>query len=137
MGRLAVMMSTDDLDGPMSPHFGKAEWIMVVEVPSGMAEFARNEGLNGASAADLLIGCGCTDVILVDVGEGALGHLQAAHIRVWAAPGPVAGNEALRMFADGKLAPVPAVRSAKRQGAGRGCCCSGNATSQAAGCCHS
>ena len=59
--------------------------------------------LNGKSAVEIVIHQGCTDVILTDIGDGALGHLQAAHIRAWAAPGPVAGDEALRMFGEGQL----------------------------------
>ncbi len=134
MGRLAVMMSTDDLDGPMSPHFGKAEWIMVVEVPSGVAEFARNEGFNGGSAADLLISRGCTDVILADIGKGALARLQAANIRAWAAPGPVTGNEALQLFAEGHLSPVPTARTATRHG--HGCCCASSGDTRASAHCR-
>ena len=124
MGRLAMMMATDDLDGPMSPHFGKAEWIMIVEVPSGTAEFARNEGFNGRSAADLVLRRGCTDVILLDIGDGALRHLQAANIRAWIAPGPVTGNEALWLFAEGHLSPAPAARTATQHR--QGCCCAGS-----------
>lgn len=61
MAKLAVMMSCNEPDGAMSLHFGKAEWVMVVDPASRTAEFARNEGLNGRSAADLLICRGCTE----------------------------------------------------------------------------
>jgi predicted Fe-Mo cluster-binding NifX family protein len=79
---------------------------------------------------------GCTDVIVADIGDGALGHLQAAHIRAWAAPEPVTGNEALRMFSEGQLPPVPATRAATRHGEGLGCCCANRADSEAPSRCH-
>ena len=127
MGKLAVMMSTDQPEGLMSSHFGKAEWIMLGDTAGGSAEFARNEGQNGRSVADLLIRQGCTDVILVDIGDGALRQLQAAKIGAWAAPGPVPGAEALRAFAEGRLAAVPAVSAASDHAKGGGCCCAGPA----------
>jgi predicted Fe-Mo cluster-binding NifX family protein len=123
MSRVAVMMAADRGDGAMSSHFGKAEWIMIAGTEGGAPEFERNDGLNGRSAADLLIRHDCTDTILVDIGEGALGHLQAAKIRAWAAPGPVTGQEALTMFAEGRLSPVPEARTGKGHGEGHGCSC--------------
>ncbi len=123
MGKVAVMMEADRADGPMSSHFGKAEWIMIAGTECGVPEFARNDGLNGKSAADLLIRHGCTDAILVDIGEGALRHLQAAKIQVWAAPGPVAGHEALRMLGEGQLDPVAAACVTTERSEGHGCCC--------------
>lgn len=130
------MMSCDQADGAMSLHFGKAKWVMVVDPASRTAEFARNEGLNGRSVADLLIRRGCTDVILVDIGDGALAGLQAANIRAWAVPGRVTGSEALGLFAEGKIPRVPAAPAAAGAGQGRGCCCAGHGGSEAAtGCC--
>lgn len=129
MGSLAVMMSTNDPGGLMSPHFGKAEWVMVVGASGGTPEFTRNEGSNGRSAAEILIQQRCTDVIVVDIGDGALSHLQEAGIRTWGSPGAMAGREVLRMFAEGKLLAVPALRPHARHG--HGCCCAGHGDSQA------
>ena len=132
MAKLAVMMSSNEPDGAMSLHFGKAEWVMVVDPQSRTAEFAKNEGLNGRSAADLLIGHGCTDVILVDIGDGALARLQAENIRAWAVPGQVTGSEALCFFAEGKISRFPAVPAVASRGHGHGRCCGGQAGSHAA-----
>ena len=134
MAKLAVMMSCDDPDGAMSLHFGKAEWVMVVDPASRTAEFARNEGLNGRNAVDLLIRQGCTDVILADIGDGALARLQAANIRAWAAPGRITGSQALHQFAAGEIPRVPAAPVAS--GRDHGCCCAGQGVSRSAtGCC--
>lgn len=138
MGKIGVMMSVDRPEGLMSSHFGKAKWFMVADSGNGAPEFVRNEGLNGRCAAEIAVQQGCTDVVLVDIGDGALGHLQTAHIRAWAAPGPVTGHEALQMLAEGKLSPVPAARAAERHGGHHGgCCCGhgGHGEHGAAGCC--
>ena len=135
MSKIGVMMSADRVDEKMSSHFGKAEWIMVADTENPVLEFVKNTGLNGKNVVETVIRKGCTDVILTDIGDGALGHLQAAHIRAWAAPGPVAGIEVLRMFRDGQLTPVPPVRKTTRPDALKGCCCSSGSGSEVAGCC--
>lgn len=126
MGKTAVMMSANRADAPMSSHFGKAEWILIASAENSAPAFVENDGLNGRGAAGILIQQGCTDAIVVDIGDGALRHLQTANIRAWAAPGPVTGSDALRMFAEGRLAQAPAVSAAASQGEGHGCCCAGH-----------
>jgi len=136
MAKIGVMMSADRADEKMSSHFGKAEWIMVADTESGISEFVKNEALNGKGAVEIVIRMGCTDVVLADIGDGALGHLQAAHIRAWAVPEPVVGSEALRMFKDGKLPPVPHVAlAATRRDEHHGHCCSSPTGTEAAVCC--
>jgi predicted Fe-Mo cluster-binding NifX family protein len=136
MAKIGVMMSADRADEEMSAHFGKAEWIMVTDTESGICEFVKNQALNGKGAVEIVIRLGCTDVILADIGDGALRHLQAAHIRAWAVPAPVAGNEALRIFGEGQLSPVPPAFAAARQGGHHGRCCSSPAGTEAAICCQ-
>ena len=135
MSRIAVMMTTDQIDGAMSTHFGKAPWAMLVDGPEGTPEFVKNEAANGSGAVGLLIGSGCTDAILVDIGDGALQRLQGAKIGAWAAPGPVPGREALRMFAAGALQQVPAVATTKERGKHQGCCCGGHGAQSSTRCC--
>jgi predicted Fe-Mo cluster-binding NifX family protein len=136
MSKVGVMMSENRADGQMSSHFGKAEWIMVADTDNSILTFEKNEVLNGNCAAENMIRRGCTDVILADIGDGALGHLQAAHICAWAAPEPVTGNEALWMFREGQLSLVPAARAATRHGEGHGCCCANRTVSEAPSRCH-
>jgi predicted Fe-Mo cluster-binding NifX family protein len=134
MSKVGVMMSADSVDEKMSSHFGKAEWIMVADTESPTLEFVKNDALNGKGAVVIAIRKGCSDMILTDIGDGALGHLQTAHIRAWAAPEPVVGSEALRMFREGQLPPVPSVRTTTRQDPHKGCCCSQGTGSEGAGC---
>lgn len=129
-------MSANRADAQMSSHFGKAEWIMIADTDNPVPTFEKNEVLNGKCASENVIRQGCTDVIVADIGDGALGHLQAAHIRAWAAPEPVTGNEALRMFSEGQLPPVPLARAATRQGEHHGRCCSSPTGTEAAVCCR-
>lgn len=136
MSKIGVMMSESRADAPMSSHFGKAEWMMVAEPGKADLAFVKNEGLNGKSATEIAIRQGCTDVILVDIGDGALGHLQAADIHAWAVHTPIAGGEALRMFREGQLFPVPAAQASTRHGSGHGCCCAGHAGTEASSCCR-
>ncbi len=136
MSKIGVMMSENRAEGQMSSHFGKAEWIMVIDTDNPVPMFEKNEVLNGKCASESVIRQGCTDVILADIGDGALGHLQAAHIRAWAVPKPVTGDAALRMFREGQLPPVPAARAATRHGEGHGCCCANRTVPEAPSRCH-
>ncbi len=136
MSIIGVMMAEDRADAQISSHFGKAQWIMVADTEKSIIEFVKNEGLNGKSAVEVAIRQGCTDVILMDIGDGALGHLQAAQIRAWAVPEPVAGGEAIRMFREGQLQLVPLARAATRDGGGHGCCGVNRDGSEATACCR-
>ena len=129
-------MSANRADAQMSSHFGKAEWIMIADTDNPVPTFEKNEVLNGKCASENVIRQGCTDVIVADIGDGALGHLQAAHIRAWAVAEPVVGSEALRMFSEGQLPPVPLARAATRQGEHHGRCCSSPTGTEAAVCCR-
>jgi predicted Fe-Mo cluster-binding NifX family protein len=136
VAKIGVMMSADRADEKMSSHFGKAEWIMVADTDSSAPVFVKNEALNGKGAVEIVVQLGCTDVIVADIGDGALGHLQAAHILAWAVPEAIAGSVALRMFKDGQLSSVPPARAAARQGAHQGSCCSSPAGAETNACCR-
>jgi predicted Fe-Mo cluster-binding NifX family protein len=136
MATIGVKMSADRADEEMSSHSSKAEWVMVVNTDNPVPLFVKNEALNGKSAVEIAIRQGCTDVILADIGDGALGHLQEAHIRAWAVPELISGNQALRMYKEAQLLPVPHARAATRHSAYRECCCSSQTESAATGCCR-
>jgi len=118
----------------MSAHFGMAKWMLVADGDKGSQQFVRNEGLNGSSMAALAIGQGCTDVVVLDIGDGALRHLQAAGIRIWAAPGTMTGQQALELLARGELAPVQTAHAETSHAGHGGCCCGGHGASR---CCSS
>jgi len=73
---------------------------------------------------------------VLDIGEGALRRLQAARMNAWAAPAAISGREALELFAQGKLSPVPAAHSAAQEAHG-GCCCGAHGTAGLSSCCAS
>lgn len=132
MSKIGVMMSADNADEQMSSHFGKAEWIMIANTENRDVEFVKNDGMNGKSAAEIMIRQGCTDVIFTEIGNGAFGHLKAANIRGWVAPEHITGMQAYQMFEQLKLRNVDI---ATKQGGGHGCCCSSRADAEVPSCC--
>lgn len=136
MSKVAVMMMAESAVEPISSHFGKAEWIMIADTESASHRFVKNDTMNGRGAAGTVIGEGCSDVLVVDIGGGALGHLQSAGIRAWIVPGPMAGVEALRRFKAGELAAVPSVPVEAKHGNGHGCCCGHGDAEGASSCCR-
>jgi predicted Fe-Mo cluster-binding NifX family protein len=133
MSRVAVMMSENHVKAPMSSHFGKAEWVMAADTESHTFVFLRNEAANGKSVVDLVASQGCTDAIFDGIGDGALARLRATNVRGWVAPPNISGQQALEMFEHLRLQPAV---SASEGHSGKGCCCTKQAGSETASCCH-
>ncbi len=104
MSAIALMTLLNREDSKLSPHFGKAKWLMLVKSATGKSAFVQNAGLNGRSVVDLLVANGCTDVVFNEIGPGALQHLQAANIRGWFGPADTPVPQLLAMFRQGGLA---------------------------------
>lgn len=121
MPRLALPLSHDRLDAPLSGHFGKCKWLAVVE-PGQPARFLRNEGLNGRWVAEALAAAGVTDVVAGHLGAGAWRHLADAGIRCWAAAqaAPTAAAQA-EAFRAGALTPMAPPAPGEHGQGGCGC----------------
>ena len=103
MSAIALMTLLNREDSTLSPHFGKAKWLMTVQSGTGKSTFVQNAGLNGRSVVDLLVANGCTDVVFSEIGPGALQHLQAANICGWFGPADTPVPQLLEMFRQGEL----------------------------------
>lgn len=134
MSKIAFTALLDRPDSVLSPHFGKAKWIMIRD-DAGNAQFEQNTELNGRAVVEILRRAGCTDVISTELGEGAFRHLQQAGIRAWAGPADVAAPKLAEMFRRGELQPLNpkphdsagccshAASAASAHGHKGGCCC--------------
>ena len=128
MSKVAVMMSENQVKAQMSPHFGKAEWVMVADTESHTLAFLKKEASNGKSVVEMIAGQNCTDAIFSEIGNGALGHLKAEGIRSWVAPANISGQQALEMFEHLRL-------QAADPSSAHACCGSKHAGSKATTCC--
>ena len=116
MSKIAFTALLNRTDTVLSPHFGKAKWILLRD-QTGNVVFEQNFGLNGHAVVDILRRAGCTDVVSAEVGEGAYRQLLQAGIRGWAAPGDLPVPKLAEMLAHGELSPL----TPKPHGSG-GCC---------------
>jgi predicted Fe-Mo cluster-binding NifX family protein len=105
-------------DSVLSPHFGKAKWILVVDPERGPAQFVQNRGLNGRSVVEELVREECTDVITSEIGAGAVGHLEGAGVRGWLGAAGVPAPRLIEMLQAGEL---PRLCAATHPGEGGGC----------------
>lgn len=139
MTRLAFTTLLNRNDSVLSPHFGKAKWIMIRD-ETGAVAFEQNTALNGRAVAEILSRTGCTDVISAEIGEGAFRHLQQAGIRSWIAPSDIPVPQLAQMFARSELTPaIPESHTSEGcchgtektgcatvgEHRGGGCCCKG------------
>jgi len=103
MSKIGFMTLLKREDSKLSPHFGKAKWVAVVDLEKDTCEFIQNTGLNGKAVVEILEKHGCEDVIFTGIGEGALRHLKDAHIYGWSAPADVPLTELRQMYVRGEL----------------------------------
>jgi len=136
MSKVACTVLLNRETSPLSPHFGKAKWVMIVDPQTGASEFEQNDGLNGRAVVDILVRHQCSDVIFAEIGPGALLHLQQAGIKAWFGPQGVPAPELMQKMKAGVLsaatAPSPGHGRHHQEGShhheGGGCCGSGNRT---------
>lgn len=137
MSKLAFTTLLNRNDSILSPHFGKAKWIMIRD-DAGTVGFEQNTDLNGRAVVDILRHAGCTDVISAEIGEGAFRNLQQTGIRSWLAPADVPVPQLVEMFAKGQLSP--STPTAHDSGGGCHSAAQAGGGSAAAhgsgGCCH-
>lgn len=83
MAKIAFVTSTNGTRAQLSPHFGKARWVMVLDTSAGLASFHKNTGLTGRAVVDILIREHCEEVVFRNIGPGALKQLRNANIGGW------------------------------------------------------
>jgi predicted Fe-Mo cluster-binding NifX family protein len=112
VGPLLVAIPAQDdsgLSALMDPRFGRAPWLVVLEVESGtvvqILANASAEAAHGAgiSAAKLLAQSGVNAVIAGRFGPKAQQSLQALGIALWTAPAGLTVEGALEQLRSGKL----------------------------------
>ncbi|HLI62347.1 MAG TPA: NifB/NifX family molybdenum-iron cluster-binding protein [Terriglobales bacterium] len=103
MSKVAFTTLLKREDSALSPHFGKAKWILIRDGESGEISFEQNTALNGHAVVDLMTRHGCTDAVFTNIGPGALRHLEQAGIRGWIGPAGVPLPQVLERFERGEL----------------------------------
>lgn len=89
----------------LSPHFGKAKWVCILD-EKGQVEFEQNTALNGRAVVDIMARHGCKDAVFTEIGPGAYSHLKEAGIRGWIGPAGVPVPEIAGHLRRGELAPA-------------------------------
>ena len=141
MSKIALMTLLNRDDSNLSPHFGKAKWMMIRDTEQGSSKFIQNHGLNGKTVVEALLREGCTDVICSEIGEGAVENLKRAQIHGWLAPANIPAPRLVEMLAAGSLQPVSATHSGQHEQEGKhsagGCGCQHrNSDGHSGRCCH-
>ncbi len=136
MSKTAFLTLLNRDDSVLSPHFGKAKWVAIVD-DSGRVEFEQNTVLNGRAVVEIVARHGCKDVVFTEVGPGAYRQLQNAGIRGWVGASGVPLPVLAENLRSGELPmaeePASGDHHGKREGCGgtgRGdACCCGDASS--------
>ena len=110
--KAVVSAQRPDIDALVDPRFGRAPWLVVVDVESGAwsahandAEGERNAGLAAAATA---IELGADAVVTGNVGPNAHHVLTTRGLGVHQAGNGVTVRDAVAALADGRLAGLAA-----------------------------
>lgn len=119
MSKVGFTSLLDRDDSVLSPHFGKAKWVMIRDDDTGKLTFEQNTGLSGRAVVTILQRHGCTEAVFTEIGPGAFRHLEEAGIRGWLAPANVPVTELLERLSRREL-PAAMEPTSSKGDAGRG-----------------
>jgi predicted Fe-Mo cluster-binding NifX family protein len=103
MSKIAFTTLLDKPDSPLSPHFGKAKWLTILDTATNTMEYVRNTDFTGRSMVELLRKYCCEEVVFNGIGPGALRQLKKAGIAGWLAPADVPISQVSTMLLSGRL----------------------------------
>jgi predicted Fe-Mo cluster-binding NifX family protein len=86
MAKIGMTVLRDDDASELSPHFGLAKWVLVMDEETGTLQRFRNVGLTGEAVVRLMVEHGCSEAIFTSIGDQALLHLRDAGIVGWYGP---------------------------------------------------
>ncbi len=127
MSKTAFMTLLNRGNSALSPHFGKAKWIGILD-DGGDIEFEQNTALNGRAVVEIIARHGCKDAVFTEIGPGAYMHLAQAGIRGWIGPAGVPVTEIAGRLRRGELSPAQPESCGNHEGGsahahGGSCCC--------------
>ena len=108
--RIAIPSDTGDVDGPVSPVFGRARYFILIDLEDDRiirTETVENiawqqRGGAGITAAQLIVDKGANVIISNSIGPRAISVLNTTNIKVYKAiPGSVRDN--INAFVNGRL----------------------------------
>lgn len=108
---IAVTARGKDMESPVDPRFGRAQWFLVVDTESGGFEAVDNsQNLDlpqgaGIQAAQLVTRCNVEALLTGHCGPKAFRTLSAAGVKVYTEAGGTV-REAVEKFKSGELAAI-------------------------------
>jgi predicted Fe-Mo cluster-binding NifX family protein len=108
--KVCISASTNDLNAPIDPRFGRAQGFLLVDTETMAYEFVDNQAIMasggaGTQAAQLISDKGARAVLTGNVGPNAFNALTAAGIPIYVGLN-CSAREAVEKFRQGLLQPV-------------------------------
>jgi len=126
---IVITTSTDSLDGPFDPRFGRAAYFCLVDAKTGDFQAFPNAAVSaaggaGVQASQFIGNHGAEAVISGDFGPNAYMTLNAAGIRMYLAPAgeSLTGRQLLERYRAGELQEATGgpTHGGRHGGGGRG-----------------
>jgi len=124
MSKIAFTTLLKKSDSTLSPHFGKAKWLMFLDTCSGSENLVRNTGLSARFVIETLVLEHCEDVVFSHIGPGALKELRKKKINGWYGPMDIPVPRLMEMLFRGQLRlarkPHPATGDSPKRAVNKG-----------------
>ena len=99
MAKIAFTVARNEDDTPLSPFFGKARWILVVDPATGRKSYFRNRGWTSEWACATVLAYAVDGLVCAYIDSAALRRLTEAGIDVRLASCARPVNELVAAFA--------------------------------------
>ena len=111
--RICISSLGPDLDSPIDPRFGRAQFLLLLNDKGELEEALPNPGISamggaGIAAAQLIADKKAEVLITGNVGPNAFGVLSISKIQVFLAPPGASVKDAFSMWKENKLTPIQA-----------------------------
>ena len=125
--RICITSSGSNLDSPIDPRFGRAQYFLLLDEEGDLKEVSSNPGVlarggAGVAAAQKVVNQEIDILITGNIGPNAVGVLGIAKLKIFLCPMGIKAKEAFLMWKENKLTQVkePSVPGHFGMGPGRG-----------------
>lgn len=124
--KICISTTGSNLDAPVDPRFGRAQYFLIVETDSLQFEAIPNQGLSmargaGIASAQMITSTGVKTIITGNMGPNAFMVLQGSGIKIYGNVLGMTARQAIEEFKKGNLkemsdSTVPGIGPANNQG---------------------
>ncbi len=122
--KICLSVSSPNLDSPIDPRFGRANYFLVTDQEGKKVEVINNPGIEamggaGITAAQAVASSGAKVIITGNVGPRAFAVLSSSGLKIFTGVAGISAREALKKYSQGELKEIKGPTGPSHLGMGR------------------